>query len=73
MRRILLIITFNIYVLLIITGIVLYSIFNIELLLYVSIGNLVLFVLILLSILLYLVLDGIRLKEVKWLNEKSLL
>lgn len=40
MRRILLIITFNI-----------------ELLLYVSIGNLVLFVLIVLSILLYLVLD----------------
>jgi hypothetical protein len=59
MRRILLIITFNIYVLLIITGIVLYSVFNIELLLYVSIGSLVLFVLIVLSILLYLVLEDL--------------
>lgn len=68
MRRILLIITFNIYVLLIITGIVLYSVFNIELLLYVSIGNLVLFVLIVLSILLYLVFRGIRLNEVKRLK-----
>lgn len=57
MRRILLIITFNICMLLIITGIVLYSIFNIELLLYVSIGSLGLFVLIVLSILLYLVLE----------------
>ena len=57
MRRILLIITFNICMLLIITGIVLYSIFNIELLLYASIGGLGLFVLIVLSILLYLVLE----------------
>lgn len=59
MRRILLIITFNIYVLLIITGIVIYSTFNIELLLYVNIGGLVLFVLIVLSILLYLVLEDL--------------